>query len=110
LVAPAVYRHVIPPCCQSAHQASPVVVLVQDDIHAGIQLLVSQSRGIALNETSHDHGRHRRARDAGVLPIHGNPLCMLVSSLLLLWMLPTYPTPRSIPGSCEIQSLVLKAC
>ena len=24
---------------------------------------------IALNETSHDQGRHRRARDAGVLPI-----------------------------------------
>jgi len=24
---------------------------------------------IALNETSHDQGRHRHARDAGVLPI-----------------------------------------
>ena len=24
---------------------------------------------MALDETSHDHGRHRRARDAGVLPI-----------------------------------------
>jgi hypothetical protein len=30
---------------------------------------VSRSRGIALNETSHDHGRHCRARDAGVLAI-----------------------------------------
>ena len=27
------------------------------------------ARRIALDETSHDHGRHRRARDAGVLPI-----------------------------------------
>jgi hypothetical protein len=26
-------------------------------------------RRIALDETSHDHGRHRRTRDAGVLPI-----------------------------------------
>jgi hypothetical protein len=26
-------------------------------------------RRIALDETSHDHGHHRRARDAGVLPI-----------------------------------------
>ena len=31
---------------------------------------VSRSR-IALNETSRDHGRHRCARDAGVLQIRG---------------------------------------